>query len=449
MGDGTLESITAFAMGARSADLPQAVANRVRDIIVDTLACAVAGQDCIAARTAREVSASGDGLLIGRRKRIAIEHAAFANTSAIRYLDFNDTYPAGHPSDLIGALAAVVQMTGATGEKLHRAVAAAHETYTRFAETVLIRRPQAIDQGYGISIAATVGLALLLGLDERQTRNAISIAATNGLQLRASRAGQLSDYKGVATAFSARDAVFTVQLAARGMTGPAAPFDGRHGIVELLTGAAGALSIAPFTDQWKLVGTRLKFWPTAYNIQPAIWAALDLRKVIGDWRDVERLTFHTSRFLAHESGSEAEKWDPTTRETADHSLPYAVWRALVAGGVDEDAFTPEAIADPQARELMRRIAVIADDEIEARWPGDIGVRLVARLCDGTEHTIVSTNPPGHEANPLGRDDLRNKFLRLTSGQLGIERAERAFELAWSSVDLGSALELFDAVAGVD
>nr|MDT0662569.1 MmgE/PrpD family protein [Micromonospora sp. DSM 115978] len=449
MTDATLESITSFAMDVRSAQIPQAAADRVRDVIVDTIACAVAGQDCIAATVAREVGAPGDGVLIGRRDRIATEHAAFANTAAIRYLDFNDTYPAGHPSDLIGALAAVAGITRPSGERLHRAVAASHEVYTRFAETVLIRRPQAIDQGYGISIAATVGLALLFDLDERQTRHAISIAATNGIQLRASRAGQLSDYKGVATAFSVRDAVFTVQLAARGVTGPAAPFDGRHGIVELLTGQADALGVAPFGDEWKLTGTRLKFWPVAYNIQPAIWAALDLREVIHTWRDVDRLTFHTSKFLAHESGSEPEKWDPKTRETADHSLPYAVWRALVAGGVDEDAFTPEAIADPQARELMRRITVVADDAIDARWPGEIGVRLVATLRDGTEHTIVNQNPRGHEANPLRQEDLRNKFLGLTDRRLGRDRAEHAFDLAWSSAELTSALELLTAVTPTD
>ncbi|MFC0534179.1 MmgE/PrpD family protein [Phytohabitans kaempferiae] len=449
MADATLEAITAFAMDVRKASVPQAAADRVRDVIVDTIACAVAGQDCLAARVAREVSPAGDGVLIGRSERIAVEHAAFANTSAIRYLDFNDTYPAGHPSDLIGALAAVAAATGASGGAFHRAVAASHEVYTRFAETVLIRRPQVIDQGYGISIAATVGLALLFGLDEHQTRNAIAIAATNGVQLRASRAGQLSDYKGVATAFSARDAVFTVQLAARGMTGPAAPFEGRHGMVELLDGKAGPLPIAPFGDDWKLVGTRLKFWPVAYNIQPAIWAAIDLRERIGDWRDVEALTYHTAKFLAHESGSEPEKWDPKTRETADHSLPYAVWRALVAGRVDEDAFTPEAIADPDARELMRRITVVADDEIESRWPGEIGVRLVATLRDGTTHTIVSANPRGHEANPLSRDDLRDKFRGLTGRQLGAERAERAFDLAWSSADLDSVLDLFAAVTPTD
>jgi 2-methylcitrate dehydratase len=446
MTDSTLESITRFAMEVRTAKLPTAVADRVRDVVVDTLACAVAGQDCLAARLAREVSPPGDGLLIGGSDRIALEQAAFANTAAIRYLDFNDTYPAGHPSDLIGALCAVAPLVRPSGERFHRAVAASHEVYTRFAETVLIRRPQTIDQGYGISIAATVGLCLLFGLDEARTRNAIAIAATNGLQLRASRAGQLSDYKGVATAFSARDAVFTVQLAERGLTGPASPFEGRHGIVELLTGSAGGLNIAAFTDEWKLVGTRLKFWPTAYNIQPAIWAALQLREAIGDWTEIAELTYYTSKFLAHESGSEPEKWDPKTRETADHSLPYAVWRALVAGRVDQDAFTPEAIADPQARELMRRITVIADADIDARWPGEIGVRLVARLHDGSEHTFVSNNPRGHEANPLSRDDLREKFLSLTGRRLDPERAERAFELAWSSADLDSVLELFAAVA---
>lgn len=447
MADATLDSITAFAMDVRASEIPAPVRERVRDIIVDTFACAVAGQDCTAAVAAREIGGSGDGVLIGRRGQVALEAAAFANTAAIRYLDFNDTYPAGHPSDLIGALAAVVDVAAPSGELFHRAVAAAHEVYTRFAETVLIRRPQSLDQGYGISIAASVGLALLLGLDRDQTRNAVAIAASNGLQLRASRAGQLSDLKGVATAFSSRDAVFTAQLAARGMTGPAAPFEGRHGIVELLHGNAAPLEIAPFGDAWKLTGTRLKYWPVAYNIQPAVWAALELRNEIFDWRDIESLTFHTSKFLAHESGSEPEKWDPTTRETADHSLPYSVWRALTAGGVDERAFTAEALADPDARVLMKRIEVIADPEIESRWPREIGVRLVAELKDGRRHVVVHNNPLGHEANPLSQDHLRDKFVRLTHDRLGHVGAEHAFEVAWTSAEQSSMNETLSTLVG--
>lgn len=443
MVDATLESISTFAVDGRTATIPQDAADRVRDVIVDTIACAVAGQDCIASTVARDVAPSGDGMIIGRRERIAVEHAAFANTAAIRYLDFNDTYPAGHPSDLIGALAAVIPAARPSGERFHRAVALSHEVYTRFAETVLIRRPQAVDQGYGISIAATVGLACLFDLDADATRHAIAIAATNGMQLRASRAGQLSDYKGVATAFSARDAVFTVALAARGMTGPAAPFEGRHGIVELLTNQAGPLDIAPFGDDWHLTGTRLKFWPTAYNIQPAIWAAIELRERIGSWRDIASLRYFTAKFLAHESGSEPEKWDPTTRETADHSLPYAVWCALTDGRVDEDSFTPEAIARPEARELMSRVTVTADPAIDAKWPGEIGVRLVATLNDGTEHVIVSANPRGHEANPLSPEDLRNKFVALTASRLGDDAAHKAFDVAWTS----SETSAFETVLG--
>lgn len=428
--DSILDALVEFVVtdGHPSAE----AVDRARDILVDTVGCALGGQECrgsqAAAGLAAAAGAGGDGAVIGHTAPVNAEVAAFWNTAAIRYLDYNDTYPAGHPSDLIGALWATLGQVDVSGESFLRALWTGHEIYARFAETVLIRRPQTIDQGYGIAIAATGAICRLLDLPEDQTRAALAIAATNGLQVRASRAGQLSHYKGMATAFSARDAIFVVGLARAGVSGPEAPFEGRHGIVELQDGQAGPLRITPF-DRELIGGTRLKHWPTAYNIQPAIWAALDARRDT-PVDQIERMVFHTAKFLAHESGSESAKWDPRTRETADHSLPYAVWRALSHGVVDIAAFEPEAFLEPAARPLMDRISVVPDADIEARWPEDIGVTLEVTDRAGTVRRYACTNPPGHDKNPMGEAELRDKFLRLSTPVLGEARAHDAFQTLW-------------------
>ena len=305
---------------------------------------------------------------------------------------------------------------------------------------MLSRQPWTLDQGYCVAIGATGGICHLLALSREETTHAISFAAANGVPLRVSRAGELSHYKGVATAVSSRHAVFCVHMARSGMTAPSAPFDGRHGIVELMRGKAGPLNLPAF-DTWELLKTRLKYFPVAYNTQIGIWAALELRKQV-DYPRLEKITLYTSWFLKHESGSEPAKWDPRTRETADHSLPYIFSRALQDGTVNINTFDPDKFLDPKIRTLMNKVTVEEDDAIEAEWPGVIQAKLDAVDRDGKTYHIHIRNPRGHELNPLTPGEIEMKFMRLTEPALGRDGAAAAFRARLA--DEGSGVVRFRA-----
>ena len=442
--DQTLKTIVDFIMSIRDRPPPDAVLDRCREILVDTLGCAIGGRDCTAAQVARAYPASPrgeSGAVIGLAQPAAIDIAAFWNTAMIRYLDFNDTLCGGHPSDMIGALAAMSRAANASGAAMLTAVAIAHEIFCRISESVMWRKPWTLDTGYGIALGAAGGICHLLGLSREQTTHAISFAATNGVPLRASRAGVLSHYKGAATAVSSRHAVFCVHMARSGMTAPSAPFDGRHGIVELMRGKQGPLDLQAF-DHWKVVKSRLKYFPVAYNTQLGIWAALELRKQV-DHSQLEKVTLRTSSFLRHECGSEPAKWDPQTRETADHSLPYIFSRALQDGAIDVSTFDADKFLDPQVRPLMEKVAVEADAAIDAGWPHTIELKLEAVDRGGKTHHVHIRNPRGHELNPLTAEDIGNKFRQLTEPALGPDGAAAAFDLAWRTKEAESFASVLD------
>jgi 2-methylcitrate dehydratase len=429
--DATLQAIVDFITRMRNDPPPDEVLDRCREILVDSLGCAIGGHDCIAAHAARSfpaVAAGEVGAVIGLAQGAPIDIAAFWNTAMIRNLDFTDSLSGGHPSDMIGALVAMSRASRVSGVGFLTAMAIAYEIYSRISTTALSRRPKTLDQGYAIALGAVGGICHLLSMSREETTHALSFAATNGPPLRASRAGELSHYKGVATAVSSRHAVFCVHLARSGMTAPPEPFDGRHGIVELMNGKPGPLNISAF-DTWKLLRTRLKYFPVAYNTQVGIWAALELRKQV-DYSQLEKMTLRTCWFLKHESGSEPEKWDPQTRETADHSLPYIFARALVDGTVDIDTFDLDKIRDPGIRVLMKRVFVEEDEVIEAEWPAVIQAKLDAVDRNGKPYHVHIRNPRGHELNPLTAGEIEAKFLRLTTRVLGRERAAVAFKAAW-------------------
>src|SRR5690606_15954022 len=117
------------------------------------------------------------------------------------------------------------------------------------------------------------GLANLMGLTREAAQHAIAITAVANMPMRATRAGQLSMWKGAATAYSVRNAVFGVQLAQAGMTGPEAPFSGRHGFTELIS---GPIELPPFgraPENFFIPRAKIKFWPVVYNMQALVWAA--------------------------------------------------------------------------------------------------------------------------------------------------------------------------------
>src|SRR5262249_1810118 len=132
----------------------------------------------------------------------------------------------------------------------------------------------------------------------------------------------------------------------------------------------------------------------------------------------ERLVIH----LADEP-----KYDPKTRETADHSLPYMLAVALVDGEITLDSYTPERIADPALRPLMRKIHVTGSaDFTQARLTQNVGVarptpaRIKIRTTGGLEFHEELMAHKGHMTNPMTRDDINAKFDTICRGIVGAE-----------------------------
>src|SRR5215813_2853009 len=448
--DPILDALTEFSTTLSYRDLPESIVVAARQRLTDALGCAIGAYDSEPAAIARALAAapaSGAlaGRIVGSRDRAAADAAGFANTCMIRNLDFNDTFlPGGHPSDCSGALFAVAPQIGASGERLIAAAVVAYETFFRLEESAKLRK-RGWDQGYAIGVAAAASLANLMGLTRAAARHAIAITAVANVPLRNTRAGQLSMWKGVATAYAVRNAVFGVELARAGMAGPEAPFSGRHGLTELISGPIELLPFGKSAAHFYIPKAKIKYWPVAHAMQSAVWAGIELRRQVAA-HEVASIDVHTSWHAWHESGSEPAKWDPTTKETADHSLPYLLAWTLRHGDLTEEAFLPASYLDPAIRPLMNMIQVRVDDEIEKAMPRTVRMRVNARDRHGKTYEVDIVNPPGHEDNPLSPADLAAKFTRLCERRLGAQKTAAALK-QWQSIETARDLNAaFDAVA---
>ncbi len=440
--DNLTHQLATFAASLTFEQIPPSILHHARRSLIDTLGCAFGGSNCEAAKIGLRIAEGAapryhSGAIIGSSARAPAEEAAFINTVMIRYLDFNDAWHAGHPSDMLGGLLALSGPAGADGKRLLTAMVVAYEVVFQLIPPTKMRE-RGWDQGYVIGIATACGIGNLLGLSLDKLAHAIAIVSVANVPMRATRAGKLSLWKGAATAFTVRNAVFATLLAADGMTGPEAPFEGRHGLWEQITGPFELDKFGVDGGEWKFPWIRLKYWPVEYNAQAGVWAALRLRDEIAA-ADIASIDIATYWSAWHEIGSEPEKWDPTTRETADHSLPFIFARALVDGTISVASFDEAAYLDPSLRPLMAKITVREDPAIEALYPAQIVMRVEAVATDGRRCSIEITNPRGDNTNPMDDAEVAMKFYAQAEPVLGVERSALAFD-AWNTIDSGTGLD---------
>jgi 2-methylcitrate dehydratase len=445
--DSTVRRIADYAAGLSFADLPADAVHACKRRIADTLACGIAGFDAEPCRIARAIALRAEvadgGRVLGTTRRVLPELAAFANAAMARYLDGNDCFPGGggHPSGVIAPALAAAQVAGADGHAAIAAIVVGYEVHRALHDSLRVMT-RGLDHAFYPAVAAAVASAKLLGLDRARMINAIALAVTANLPLAVTRRGQLSMWKGVAEANGARNGLFAALLAQAGMTGPEKPFEGALGLHHLVGPVdVDLLGRAPLA----IVAADMKFFVTEYHSQGPLTAALEL----ADGLDVDAIAaihVHTYEFAYKEIGSGPEKWRPTTRETADHSLPYIVAATLVDGGFSDAIFAPARFCDPRILALADRITVTEDPAFTRLFPAQFRCRVEISLRDGTRRVAGLGVPHGHHDDPLTDAEVEQKFTALAGRKLAPVRLAKAWSAIQDFEHCARLDDLFDALA---
>lgn len=121
---------------------------------------------------------------------------------------------------------------------------------------------------------------------------------------------------------------------------------------------------------------------------------------------------------------------PTTAAEARFSIPYVVATALIHGSVRLAAFESQRLADPQIRELMARIELAVDPELDAGFPGQQAARVTIETLDGRHGEYLQPTRKGDPEQPLTDTDLNEKFLELVQPVLGDKNAMALLARLW-------------------
>ncbi|MFF9542293.1 MmgE/PrpD family protein [Streptomyces albidoflavus] len=451
----------ATATGVPEADSAAMAVNRVIDNASVAVASLLRRPVAVARAQAVAHGASAPGASVfGSAERVSPEWAAWANGTAVRELDFHDTYLAAdyaHPGDTIPPLLAVAQHTGRSGADLLRGIVAAYEVHVALVRGICLHAHR-IDHVAHLSAATACGLGALLRLDTGTVYQAVQQAVHTTTATRQSRKGEISSWKAFAPAFAGKAAVEAVDRAMRGETSPSPVYEGEDGFLAwMLDGPEAVYTVllpGPDEPRRAILDTYTKEYSAEYQAQAVIDLARRLREKAGPLEKVRSVVLHTSHHTHHVIGSGAgdpQKYDPTaSRETLDHSVPYILAVALEDGvWHHERSYAPERARRPRTVALWQKITTVEDPEWTRRYHHPdpeqraFGGRVVITLEDGTvledELAVADAHPAG--ARPFGRQQYADKFRTLAEGLVApaatgrfLDTAERLAGLSPAGLD---------------
>ena len=328
------EELAGFVTERCYDDLSDRECAQLKIRILDSLGCAIGAMDGEPIRMLREQLPESENVctLIGGG-RAAADRAAFYNGALVRYLDFNDSYLAKgetcHPSDNLAPVLAATEHANGTGRDLLVALAVAYEVQCRLSDVAPVRAA-GFDHTTQGAYAVAAGVSKALGLNPAQTANAIAICGAAFNALRVTRTGKLSHWKGLAYPNTAACCTFATFLAMRGITGPLEVFEGEKGFMDAIAGVFQIDWLQEGLD--RVMATILKRHNAEIHSQTAIECALQLKaEEKFDAREMEHIDIETFDVAYNiiGGGEEGDRTSVSTKEEADHSLPYLVSVALL------------------------------------------------------------------------------------------------------------------------
>src|SRR5947209_5125737 len=423
---------------------------QAKRFLLDSVGCALGGYQQhdvkIALEVLDEIAGAGAATVIGTGRRIDPVSASLANALMIRCMDYNDIYwkqDPSHPSDIFPAALACCERARGNGKELIVGLVLGHEFEMRLCEAAF---PGIRERGWHhatlTACAAPIVAGRALHLTWEQIQHAIGISASRHCTLGAVTAGKLTMMKNTVDPMATQSGVFAALLAEKGYTGPEHVVDGKEGLthcfgpdwkLELLTDGLG--------ESWRITQCGMKAFPTEALTHTPISATLDLVKQNDLKPDQVQKVQIRSLARAADILSDPSKYDPRSKETADHSLPYVIAAALVDRQVTPAQFTMEKIMDPAIRAQLKKIEVVADPEIEKVFPALQRVIVNITSKDGRTFTRQLDYPKGDPRNPLTNTEIEEKFAALAEGVLSKRAQEKLKDAVWNLEKIGSVNKL--------
>lgn len=452
MTDTISRKIARFAIGLSYSDLPEEVIHEVKRYLYDSIGCAYGGYHTKDVNIIRDIysgmAGSEEATVIGFGDKLPAVNTTLINSLMIRALDFNDIYwkeDPSHPSDLIPAALAVGELVDVSMKDVIVAIVLAYEFEQRLCEFAVPGiRERKWHHATLTQFVSPIVAGKILGLNENQMVNAIGISGSHNHTIGCPTAGHLTMMKNTVDPMAVQAGVFAALMAKKGYTGTEAVFEGKEGLMDVfgpnwdenkLVGNLG--------DSFKILDCSMKAFPTEALTHTHISATL---KVINENdiqpEDIEEVVV-TTIARACDILFDSHKYKPETRETADHSLPYCIARAILDRQITTGSFEESKIQEPRLKEMIHKIKGKASEKFEAMFPEKQPSRVTIHLKDGRAFSAYLEYPKGDPREPMTMEDLEAKFNALSEELITPDRQLEIRDMIFSCESIESVREFME------
>ena len=446
------EDQLAWKIAAIASD-PVAVEDDVVDMIInriiDNASVAIASVNRAPVANARAMAIChprNDGATIfglSQNKQFSPEWAAWANGTAVRELDFHDTFLAAdysHPGDNIPPTLAVAQQKSCSGLDLIRGIATGYEIQVDLVKGICLHEHK-IDHIAHIGPSAAAAIGTLLQLDTDIIYQAIQQGLHVTCTTRQSRKGEISSWKAYAPAHAGKLSIEAVDRCMRGEGAPSPIYEGEDGVIAWMLDGPDAHYTVPLPEPGEVKRAILETYTKEHSAEYQSQALIDLARrmgvLISDFDAIEKVVIHTSHhthFVIGTGAGDPQKMDPnSSRETLDHSIMYIFAVALQDQAWHHvNSYAPERARRPDTVELWRKISTVEDAEWTERYHDPdpqkraFGGRVVITMKDGSKLedklAVADAHPAG--SRPFARANYINKFNMLVEGLVSDAERDR-------------------------
>ncbi len=433
---GITAKLAEFCGSLRYENLSSATVDRVKYHFLDFLGVASRGSLSASSkalhRLVRDIGLSPEGtVIIGTDMRAAPQYSALANGTSAHSLELDDLHneSSAHPEVVIfPAALAAGELSDCRGQRLIEAVVAGYEVMTRLGKALNPARhyargfhPTATCGVFGAAAAA----AKILGLDRKQTINALGIAGSQA----AGSMEFLADgswTKRLHAGWAAHSGLIAALLAERGFNGPATIIGGRFGFLHSYSdGSDPDKVLAYLGNNFEIVKTSIKPHACCRYKQGPIDGVLRIMQENNlKPEDVKQVTLGILQAGFPIIAEPRElKYNPRTLVDAQFSMPFGAAVAILYGKASLSEYTQENIASARVKEMMKRVSCIEDPELEVAFPRQWPASVELITEDGREFSVRIDYPKGDPENPLTWEELLGKFDGLTSAIYPTKRRE--------------------------
>jgi len=447
--------LSEFALNLKFEDIPAEAVKEAKRFILDSMGCALAAvknEDMQAMyRFTEKLGGIPEATVIGTGLRTNASNAALMNCLLTRALDYNDIYweqDPSHPSDIIGAALAAAEANGKDGRDALIAIMIAYELEMRWCHAA---EPGVREVGWHHATLTQFVSPLVAGrmydLDLDQMVAAVGISGSSHFTLGGVVAGHLTNMKNTADPLASQAGVIAAMIAREGYEGPVEVLEGKEGLFEVLSNVEWRPDwlLKNLGQDFMITQCSYKAFPTEALTHQPISAALQVcREHDIAAEDVAEILVETTTRGA-DILSDPSKFAPKTKETADHSLPYVIAAAVADGNVLPDSFSDEKLKDRRIWDLLSKIKVVADPEIDSLFPGVKRARVRITTFGGSAHSAQVDHAKGSPKNPMSDEEIVSKFRANSEAVIDSKKQDEIIDATWNFEnikDLGEYMALF-------